>query len=251
MTRVGKAAIAVFALTGPPERARASLGSSASELEHADFEPEISFGLSPLTFIRLTKASGEKVEALWLDRGQWAGWDPEQRAGALETLSSALREAGVRQIVACGEVQAANSILDPGDLIVPADLVDYHRVPAHLPSAGDPRPLLISGQTRALLLEAAREVPQRRLFLRGIYGSLDRWPTAAEARVLVEDGIDVAGLDLGLDLRLAQSLQAELAGIYLVAAGAGIGSDDNDDPSRQDLSQIVLTAVGIMADLGL
>lgn len=254
MQAVPEARIAVLALTAIPlESPGPSSDPVNLELKASDLVLETPLGLSPsLALARISESGCEGTEILWVNRGEWLSWRVDQRLGALKALFWTFRSAGVKQIVAAGQVQAANSVLDSGDIITPTDFIDYHRTTLQMPVAIQQGPPVICSEIRRRLIEAGRTGPGHRLFLRGVYGSIDRPATPAELDMMAQDGVDVVGLEMGLDLNLAHSLEALCAGIYLVTAGAGGAGDEGgsrelserSERLRLDLSRLVVSALG-------
>lgn len=141
------------------------------------------------------------------------------------------REAGVKYIIAEGSVGGINHLLDPGDIVIPHDFVDFtkrptniHRFTKNIVRMAEPTcPAL-----RRILAEKARE-EYPRVFPRGVYGNSEapRFETASEIRFMADAGCDITGHTMIPEVYLARAIGACYASAYLVSNYA----EGVEDPS--------------------
>ncbi|MCG0278203.1 MAG: MTAP family purine nucleoside phosphorylase [Thermanaeromonas sp.] len=139
---------------------------------------------------------------------------------ASKRLFWVLGQAGVKKVIAEGGVGSINPLLDPLDIVVPADYIDFSlRRDVHLSEDY----LLIMRQPlcpslRAALVAAAKEAPLNRVFDRGVYLVTEgrHFESEAEIRVFRQWGADIVGQTLCPEVYLAREIGACYAGIYLV-----------------------------------
>lgn len=151
------------------------------------------------------------------------GW----RAGVPRGLASrqvfsVLHRAGVRRILSDAGVGSLNQLLDPGDLVIADDFVDFTKErDRDGPVLGDHLLIMrdsVCPACRAALRDAARRLaPQRRLFPRGTYVVTEgpRFETPAEIRHLRTLG-DIVGQSFSPEVWLARDIGACYAGVYVV-----------------------------------
>ena len=146
----------------------------------------------------------------------------------------ALREAGVKTIVAVAAVGAINPELQPADLAVPDQIIDYTYSRAHTFFDGQSEPVTHVDFTapyceslRVKLIAAARAagIP---IATRATYAATQgpRFESAAEIDRLARDGADIVGMTGMPETGLARELglcYAALAVIANPAAGRGGG----------------------------
>ncbi|TEB12942.1 MTAP family purine nucleoside phosphorylase [Pelotomaculum propionicicum] len=137
------------------------------------------------------------------------------------------REAGVRKVVAEGGVGSVNYLLDPRDIVVPNDYIDFSM--RRDTSIGEEylsvmRQPICPSLHRALV-GAAAENPLGRVFSRGIYLVTDgrHFESPAEMALFRQWGADIVGQTLSPEVYLAREIGACYAGMYLVVNyGEGI-----------------------------
>jgi 5'-methylthioadenosine phosphorylase len=131
------------------------------------------------------------------------------------------QRAGIKVVVSEGSGGGINPLLDPGDIIIPHDFVDFtkrptniHHFTSHILRMRNPAcPYL-----RSLLFEKARgEYP--RVFPRGVYGNTEapRFETAAEIKMLYDAHCDMSGHTIVPEIYLARAIGACYASAYLVS----------------------------------
>jgi 5'-methylthioadenosine phosphorylase len=144
------------------------------------------------------------------------------RGRASRQVFSVLHRAGVRRILSDAGVGSLNQLLDPGDLVIPDDFVDFTKdrdrggavVGDHLLIMRDP----VCPACRSALHEAAaRLAPERRLFARGTYVVTEgsRFESPAEVRYLRTLG-DIVGQSFCPEVWLARDIGACYAGVSVV-----------------------------------
>ncbi|BAF58391.1 purine nucleoside phosphorylase [Pelotomaculum thermopropionicum SI] len=130
------------------------------------------------------------------------------------------REAGVQKIIAEGGVGSVNRLLDPRDIVVPDDYIDFSM--RRDTSIGEEHLLVmrqpICPSLRLTLVEAAAGSPSGRVFSRGVYLVTDgrHFESPAEVALFRQWGADVVGQSLCPEVYLAREIGACYAGIYLV-----------------------------------
>lgn len=130
------------------------------------------------------------------------------------------REAGVRKIIAEGGVGSVNHLLDPRDIVIPGDYIDFSM--RRDISLGEGylsvmrRPICPSLQRT--LADAAADNNFGRVFPRGVYLVTDgrHFESPAEVAAFRQWGADVVGQTLSPEVYLAREIGACYAGIYLV-----------------------------------
>ena len=148
----------------------------------------------------------------------------------------ALREAGVKQVVAIGAVGAIAGWFAPGTVAVPTDLIDYTSGREHSYSDGRAGSVLkhvefnepYAASVRAALLAAAKaaQIDARDGGVMGVTQG-PRLESPAEIRRLRQDGCDMVGMTGMPEAGLAAELGLEYACLAVsVNWGAGIGSGD-------------------------
>lgn len=201
-------------------------GSYAVEL-NADLHPEAKVLEEELVF---ETPWGESPPFARLEIGDRAclhvrlhGWRRGvSRGRASRQVFSVLQRAGVRRILSDAGVGSLNTLLDPGDLVVPDDFVD-------LTTDRDRGGMIVGDQLlimrdpvcpvgrEALRAAAAELAPERRLFPRGTYVVTEgpRFESPAEVRRLQQYG-DIVGQSFAPEVWLARDIGACYAGIYVI-----------------------------------
>ena len=152
----------------------------------------------------------------------------------------ALREAGVKALIACSAVGGIRDDLLPGTLVVPDQIIDYTWGRAVSYFSGEDQPVVhidfshpYDATLRRSLIEAAQAVGQP-LATDGCYGCTQgpRLETLAEVRRYRRDGCDMLGMTAMPEAALARELDlpyAMLAAVANRAAGlpaAGLAAGD-------------------------
>lgn len=146
----------------------------------------------------------------------------------------ALRELGVTAIIAVNAVGGIGAMAEPGQLLLPDQLIDYTWGREHSFFDGSSEPLThidftypYDRELRAGLL-AAGLAQGLQIAERGTYGVTQgpRLETAAEVERLRRDGCDVVGMTGMPEAALAAELQLAYAAVCLVVnPAAGIGTE--------------------------
>lgn len=212
------AASSTFALQFPEE-----LGLSGLTVLEDDLVFETPFGLScPFKLVEVKDNGGRRVLV-----AKMHGWrtGTSRQEGFLQ-LFHVLKQAGATKVIAEGGVGALNPFLQPRDLILPHDFIDFTRKgEANLfRDQFSKKRNAICCSVHEALLEATRSGEQCRTFERGVYAALDatHFETPDQSLfALREWGADVVGLGLAPEIYLARSIGACYAGIYMVFDYAG------------------------------
>ncbi len=146
----------------------------------------------------------------------------------------ALKDAGVRQLIAINAVGGINADFAVGDLVLVDQLIDYTWGRAHTFSDGPEHPLAhiefaqpFDGATRTALIRAAQAAGVA-LHLSGCYGATQgpRLETAAEILRLKRDGCDVVGMTGMPEAALAREAGMDCACLCVVAnPAAGLSTE--------------------------
>jgi 5'-methylthioadenosine phosphorylase len=138
-----------------------------------------------------------------------------------EQIFWVFQQAGVKVVVSEGSGGGINPLLDPGDIIIPHDFVDFtkrptniHRFTSHILRMRNPA----CPHLRSLLFEKAQG-EYRRVFPRGVYANSEapRFETAAEVKMLYDAHCDIAGHTIVPEIYLARAIGACYASAYLVS----------------------------------
>jgi len=131
------------------------------------------------------------------------------------------RQAGVKFIIAEGSGGSINPLLDPGDIIIPHDIIDMTKRPSNIHRFTNSIVRMrepLCPDLRALLYKYARE-EYPRVFPRGVYVNTEppRFETAAEIRMLRAAGADITGHTLVAEAYLARAIGACYASAYIIS----------------------------------
>jgi 5'-methylthioinosine phosphorylase len=147
----------------------------------------------------------------------------------------ALKEAGVKKIIAVNAVGAINSQMAPGCLVIPDQLIDYtwgreHSFFDGLNSLHDHIDFTYpyDSQLRELLISEAKEL-NISVFNQACFGCTQgpRLETAAEIQKLKRDGCDIVGMTGMPEAALSRELGIPYACISLVVnPAAGLSAED-------------------------
>ena len=159
----------------------------------------------------------------------WFGLSPYDERPA-ERVFWVLQQAGVKYIIADGSGGGVNPLLDPGDVIIPDDLIDHTKRHLEISRFTDKivrmRDIVCPDLAHILYNEALKEYP--RVFGRGTYAvdEAPRFETAAEVRRLYDEHVDICAHTMMPEAALARAIGACYAAIYLVSNSAeGINPD--------------------------
>ena len=146
----------------------------------------------------------------------------------------ALKEAGVKHLIAINAVGGIDPDFEVGDLVLVDQIIDYTWGRAHTFSDGAEHPLEhiefaqpFDGPTRTGLIRAARAGGVD-LHLSGCYGATQgpRLETAAEIQRLSKDGCDVVGMTGMPEVALAREAGFDCACLCVIAnPAAGLSTE--------------------------
>ncbi len=141
-----------------------------------------------------------------------------------------LQQAGVKYILADGSGGGVNPLLEPGDIIMPSDFIDFTKRISYLekfnPDITRMRDIICPDLQTCLINEADKEF--RRVFKTGIYAVMEgpRFESAAEIRMLQDMHVDICGQTMMPEAALARAIGAHYASLYLISNFAeGINPD--------------------------
>ncbi|RWR09562.1 phosphorylase family protein [Paenirhodobacter populi] len=162
-----------------------------------------------------------------------------------------LQQAGVRRIVACSTLGAVNRAIQPGDLVIPADVIEltqtpYSLLPGRQRFDASGKRIICSDGAAILAATAGRHWPEGRR-VHGIEQGLvaghsygPRLTTPAEAMAFRSLGADVINHSLAVEATLAREIGACFVPIAYVTAGM---NDYLDRTSGALLQQDVLSGL--------
>lgn len=142
------------------------------------------------------------------------------RAQAARQVFWVFREAGVKKIVSEGGVGSVNHLLEPRDIVIPTDYLDFSlRRDVNL--GGGFLSIMrqaICPHLHRLLFEAASKRPLNRVFGRGVYVVTDgrHFESPAEINLFRHWGGDIVGQNLCPEVYLAREIGACYAMINIV-----------------------------------
>jgi 5'-methylthioadenosine phosphorylase len=238
------------------------LGDARVRVLAADLHLDTPFGETPpLTHVSVIGPDGGQREALAVAMHGWMpGTDRRQSSLA---LFWALREAGVRRIVAESGVGSITQNFRPRDLVVPHDVLDMTpQVGGRI--APDQRVLMrqpFCPEIRAMLWEGAQTMAAdraTRAFDRAVVAATEgtRFETAAEVLAYARLGADLVGSGICPEVFLAREIgacYATLAGVLNYAEGVRPRWDYEllEEIVREDarlLGDLLLTALTQVPD---
>ncbi len=159
----------------------------------------------------------------------WFGLSPYHDTPS-ERAFWVLQKAGVKYIIADGSGGGINPLLDPGDVIIPDDVIDYTKRVSYVSKFTDKiirmRDIVCTDLSALLYQEALKEYP--RVFGRGTYAVSEgsRFESKAEVQMQYNDHCDICGQTMMPEASLARAIGACYASIYLVSNCAeGINPD--------------------------
>lgn len=188
-----------------------------------DMEFETPFGTTmPMKLFEIDAsltADGKPRQVLTVPFHGYHGLSPYNTPS--EQIFWVFQQAGVKFIIAEGSGGSINPLLDPGDIIIPHDIIDMTKRPSNLHHftncvvrMKDP----LCPDLRALLYKyAGEEYP--RVFSRGVYANTEppRFETATEVRMLRSAGADITGHTIIPEVYLARAIGACYASAYIVS----------------------------------
>lgn len=148
------------------------------------------------------------------------GWrNSVSRGDASPQVFYCLHKAGVKRIIAEGGVGSINPLLEPRDVILPTDYIDFTQrkdlkvLDGYLLIMRNP----ICPEIHTLLYKNTLKIYPR-VFQRGVYAATEgyRFESRAEIEMLKRASADVVGQTMVPEVYLARNIGACYAGIYLV-----------------------------------
>jgi 5'-methylthioadenosine phosphorylase len=226
------------------------------EVVATDLVYETPAGVSaPFKHLRLKRApevGGGAVDVLYL---RYLGVNSgATRTADTEAAFKVFEAAGVQRIVTDDNMGSLNPMLDPGDLVVCHDFLDFHKQASVAPLEGKlvrmREPYCPS--LRRAIVETARAVTSNRVFRRGVYAVSHgtRFESPAEIQMYRQLGGDIVGYSLIPAIYLARALGICYAGLYLVSNyGEGLIEEWEHDSVWQLSDDIAPTMGQILLDV--
>lgn len=233
------------------------IGFEGAKVLESDMEFETPYGTTvPMKLIEISAdvtADHKPHIVLDVPFHGWFGLSPY-----LDTPSErafwVFQQAGVKWVVADGSGGGINPLLDPGDVMIPDDLIDYTKrvsyVSKFTPGIVRMRDIICPDIAGLLYKEAQKEYP--RVFGRGTYAVSEgsRFETKKEVEMLYDAHCDICGQTMMPEASLARAIGACYAGIYLISNFAeGISPDwktpifDNYSDCAEKIGRIVLNTL--------
>ncbi|KLU61603.1 S-methyl-5'-thioinosine phosphorylase [Peptococcaceae bacterium CEB3] len=164
------------------------------------------------------------------------GWrEGVSRADASRQIFWVFYKTGVRYVLTEGGVGAVNHLLNPRDIVLPDDYLDFSQrkdVSLGLPYLLTMRQPICPDLAQTLYTSIRENTPRGYVFRRGVYACTDgrHFESPAEVRMLKQLGADVVGQSLCPEVYLAREIGAHYASIQLVVNFAeGIVEDWKHD----------------------
>ena len=210
-----------------------NVGIEGVKILDSDMEFETPFGTTvPMKLFEIPAeitADHKKHVVLDMPFHGWFGLSPYLDTPS-ERVFWVLQRAGVKWILADGSGGGINPLLDPGDVIIPDDLIDQTKRVSYLSKFTDKivrmRDIVCPDLAAILYNEALKEYP--RVFGRGTYAvdEAPRFETKAEIQRLYDQHCDICGHTMMPEAALARAIGAHYAAIYIVSNCAeGIDPD--------------------------
>ncbi|MER5173035.1 hypothetical protein [Thioclava kandeliae] len=156
-----------------------------------------------------------------------------------------LQEAGVRQVLACSTIGALNKAIQPGDLVINADIIELTQTPYSLlpgrQSFDASGKAIVCAECSEVLVGAAREIWPAQCRIHGIEQGLvaahaygPRLTTPAEALAFRSMGADVMNHSIAPEATLSREIGACFVPLAFVTAGFNDYMDRNRGTLLQD-----------------
>ena len=157
----------------------------------------------------------------------------------------ALKDIGVRQVIATATVGGIGCQLNVGDVVVPDQMIDYtygrdHTFCGELPIEHYDFTFPFTDRIRQALIRSRHENHNLEVLNSGVYGCKQgpRLETSAEIARLRRDGCDLVGMTLMPEASLARELELEYAAMCLVVnVAAGLTSSEIDLKQANDVAK--------------
>nr|WP_122011829.1 hypothetical protein [Maliibacterium massiliense] len=139
-----------------------------------------------------------------------------------EQIFWVFQQAGVKYIIVDGSGGSVNPLLDPGDIVVPHDIIDLTKRPSNIHRFCNGIVRMrepMCPELRGLLTKFAREEYGPRVFGRGVYCNTEppRFETETEIKFEQSMGADITGHTMIPEAYLARAIGAHYAGIYIIS----------------------------------
>jgi 5'-deoxy-5'-methylthioadenosine phosphorylase len=164
----------------------------------------------------------------------------------------ALQKVGVMQICAIGSTGSLIEAIEPGQIVLPNDVIDYTCGRAGTYFEGPDHPIVYTDMAepfdvgvRARLLKSVEQVGES-VIADATYGCTNgpRLETRAEVKRMVSDGAHVVGMTLMPEAALARELDVPYAAVTVCTNYAGgIGGQDSDLNQWRALREQTLSRV--------
>jgi 5'-methylthioadenosine phosphorylase len=149
----------------------------------------------------------------------WHGLEPYNTPS--EQVFWVFKQAGVKNIIVEGSGGGVNHLLDPGDIIIPTDFIDFTKRRSHI-SAFTNKILRMKDPLcpalHSILYKNAKE-EYKRVFQRGVYATSEapRFESATEIQFYNHAGADIVGHTMIPEVYLSRAIGACYAGLYIVS----------------------------------
>lgn len=196
------------------------IGDPDIEVISRDLVFETPYGMSPsFQYLGIKDVNGEKRYVLTC---RMHGWRQDlSRSDASRQIFWVFREAQVSRVLAEGGVGAMNHLLNPRDILLPHDYIDYS-VRKDVGLEGTyllvMREALCPEMRQTMKELCEREWEHGRVFDRGVYVNTDgrHFESPAEVNAYRIAGGDVVGQSICPEVYLAREIGACYAGLYIV-----------------------------------
>lgn len=171
-----------------------------------------------------------------------------------EAAFHVFQAAGVERIVTDDNMGSLNPLLDPGDLVVCHDFLDFFKDSSQAPLEGKLVRMreAYCPSLRKAIVETARASTTNRVFRRGVYAVSHgtRFESPSEIQMYRQLGGDIVGYSLIPTIYLARAMGACYAGLYLVSNyGEGLIEDWDHESVWQESDSIAPKMGQILLDV--
>lgn len=162
---------------------------------------------------------GKERQFLTVPFHGWHGLEPYNTPS--EQVFWVFKEAGVKNILVEGSGGGVNHLLDPGDIIIPTDFIDFTKRRSHI-SAFTNKILRMKDplcpSLHSILYENAIK-EYKRAFQRGVYANTEapRFESATEIQFYSHAGADIVGHTMIPEVYLSRAIGACYAGLYIIS----------------------------------
>lgn len=212
----------------------------------------ISAPFKHLRLKRVPEVGGGTVDVLYLRYlGVRSGATRRQDTEAAFHVFAA---AGVQRIVTDDNMGSLNPLLDPGDLVVCHDFIDFFKEASVAPLEGKLVRMreAYCPSLRKQIVATARASTSNRVFRRGVYAVSHgtRFESPSEIQMYRQAGGDIVGYSVIPTIYLARALGICYAGLYLVSNyGEGLIEDWDHESVWQESDSIAPKMGQILLDV--